>query len=51
MKTISKEYLLLFNTISNTERLLRQLQEELIEAQLRAEDLFMSNEEESVESA
>ena len=35
MKTISKEYLLLFNTISDVEETLRQLQESLVAAQRR----------------
>lgn len=48
MKSISKEYLLLFNTISDVEKALRQLQEVLIAAQRQAEDLFLETSEESV---
>lgn len=51
MKTISKEYLLLFNTISNTEKLLNQLQAQLVEAQIQAEELFLMEEDEVGESA
>ena len=51
MKTISKEYLLLFNTISNTEKLLDQVKSQLMEAQMRAEELFLVEEEEVGESA
>lgn len=51
MKTISKEYLLLFNTISNTEKLLSQLQAQLVEAQMQAEELFLLGEDDTRESA
>ena len=51
MKTISKEYLLLFNTISNTEKLLSQLQAQLMEAQMQAEELFLLGEDDTRESA
>ena len=46
METISKEYLLLFNTISDVENTLRQLQEQLIAAQRQAEELFLNTAEE-----
>ncbi len=41
MTAISKEYLLLFNTVTNTERALAQLRETLLEAQRQAEELFL----------
>ena len=41
MKEISKEYLLLFNTIIDTETALRQLQANLVAAQQQAEFLFL----------
>lgn len=41
MSHVSKEYLLLFNAISDTEDTLRQLREKLIEAQQQAEELFL----------
>ena len=51
MKSIPKEYLLLFNTISDTEAALNQLREVLINAQRQAEDLFLeSYEHSSIES-
>jgi len=46
MEMISKEYLLLFNTISDAENTLRQLQETLIASQKQAEELFLSTTEE-----
>ena len=46
MKTISKEYLLLFNAISDAETVLRLLGEALIAAQQQAEELFLEDEEE-----
>ncbi len=42
MKPISKEYLLLFNTISDAETTLRQLQDMLVEAQRQAEEIFLN---------
>lgn len=50
MKPIQKEYLLLFNAISDAEETLKQLQETLIAAQRQAEDLFLSAPEDSTES-
>jgi len=41
MKDISKEYLLLFNAITDTEEALRQLQARLVAAQQQAEALFL----------
>lgn len=46
MKTIAKEYLLLFNAITDAQATLRQLQEALMFAQQQAEELFLSDEEE-----
>lgn len=51
MKTISKEYLLLFNTISDVEETLRQLQESLVAAQRQAEELFLDTADAPPESA
>ena len=42
MKSIPKEYLLLFNAISDAEEILNQLRETLIAAQQQAEDLYLS---------
>lgn len=41
MTVIPKEYLLLFNAVTDTERSLAQLRQTLLEAQLRAEELFL----------
>ena len=41
MTAISKEYLLLFNAVTDTERTLAQLRETLLEAQRQAEELFV----------
>lgn len=41
MTAISKEYLTLFNAVSDAERILAQLRESLIEAQRQAEELFL----------
>lgn len=41
MKDITKEYLLLFNTITDTEETLRQLRAKLLAAQQQAELLFL----------
>ena len=40
MDTPKKEYLLLFNTLTDAEEALRQLCNDLISAQQRAEELF-----------
>ena len=41
MEPITKEYLLLFNTITNIEQALETLRRELMEAQRRAEELYL----------
>ena len=41
MKTISREYLLLFNALTDTEETLRQLREKLMDIQRKAEELFL----------
>lgn len=41
MKSISREYTLLFNAITDAEETLRQLRTRLIEVQQQAEDLFL----------
>ena len=43
---ISKEYLLLFNALTDAETALTRLRTELLLAQQRAEELFLSAEEE-----
>ncbi|NLU23851.1 MAG: hypothetical protein GXW99_03840 [Clostridiales bacterium] len=45
MENISREYLLLFNTITDTEQELSRLNRRLILAQQRAEELFINGEE------
>lgn len=42
MQTISKEYLFLFNTLTDAEAALRQLEAQLMEAQRQAEELFLN---------
>ena len=51
MKSIPKEYLLLFNAISDAEEVLNQLREALIAAQRQAEELYLSVPDEVPESA
>ena len=46
MKNISREYVLLFNTITEVERTLELLRQELIRAQQQAEEFFMESDEE-----
>jgi len=41
MEEITKEYLLLFNTITDAEQTLRQLHAKLVAAQQQAEALFL----------
>lgn len=41
MTAIPKEYLLLFNTITDAENTLAQLRQKLLEAQQQAEELFL----------
>ena len=43
MAPISKEYLLLFNTITDAERTLAQLRQTLLESQRQAEELFLQS--------
>ena len=49
MADISKEYVLLFNAITETEQTLRQLQERLMFVQRQAEELYLQAEEEVCE--
>jgi hypothetical protein len=42
MRNISKEYLLLFNTLTDAENALAQLYTALVSAQRQAEDLYLS---------
>lgn len=42
---ISKEYLLLFNTITDTIEELKRTQQQLISAQQKAEELYISRED------
>ena len=46
MTALSKEYLLLFNAVTDTERSLALLRENLLEAQRQAEELFLEGTEE-----
>lgn len=41
MTAITKEYLLLFNAVTDAERALARLRETLLEAQRQAEELFL----------
>ena len=41
MKTISKEYLLLFNALTDAEEALRKLREQLMEIQRQAAELYL----------
>ena len=41
MKSITREYLLLFNTLTDTEEALCQLRQRLISVQQQAEELFL----------
>lgn len=43
MQTIAKEYLLLFNTLTDAEEALHALEARLIEAQRQAEELFLEH--------
>jgi hypothetical protein len=45
MKTIAKEYVLLFNAVTDAEESLRQLRETLITVQREAEELFLDEEQ------
>lgn len=44
MKPITKEYLLLFNTITDLEKTLEHLRQELLAVQRQAEEIFLSEE-------
>lgn len=46
MKPITKEYLLLFNALTDAEETLRQLRETLMFVQRQAEELYLQDEEE-----
>lgn len=43
MKELTKEYLLLFNTITDIEDALKDLGERLVAAQQKAEDLYLES--------
>ena len=45
MPNVTREYLVLFNAITDAEEALRRLQAGLITAQQRAEDLFLEESE------
>ena len=45
MQKVSKEYLLLFNAITDAEESLRRLQARLIDAQQKAEELYITDDE------
>lgn len=47
MKPISKEYLLLFNALTDAETTLQRLRTELMAAQQQAEALFLEEEQEA----
>lgn len=51
MKPITKEYLLLFNAITDTEETLCQLRTRLIEIQQQAEELFLEEEASATQEA
>ncbi len=44
MQTISKEYILLFNAMTDAEESLAHLRQTLIDAQCRAEELYLEQE-------
>ena len=44
MQTISKEYSLLFNALTDAEETLAQLRQMLMDAQRRAEELYLEQE-------
>ena len=45
MTVLSKEYLLLFNAVTDAEQVLSQLRESLLEVQRQAEELFLEEPE------
>ena len=50
MKPISREYLLMFNAITDAEETLRQLREKLMCVERQAEELYLEDEEEDQRS-
>lgn len=50
MQTIAKEYLLLFNTLTDAEEALHRLETRLMEAQRQAEELFLENADPGIQS-
>lgn len=51
MQMIAKEYLLLFNTLTDAEETLHKLEARLIEAQRQAEELFLEETEPDMKSS
>ncbi len=49
MQNLSKEYLLLFNTITDLEQSLQELRERLVLAQCEAEELYLEEKESELE--
>jgi hypothetical protein len=45
MKPIAKEYVLLFNAMTDAEEILNQLRRSLIDIQKQAEDLFLEEQD------
>jgi hypothetical protein len=45
MKPIAKEYVLLFNAMTDAEEILHQLRQSLIDIQQQAEDLFLEEQD------
>jgi hypothetical protein len=45
MKPIAKEYVLLFNAVTDAEEVLNQLRRSLIDIQKQAEDLFLEEQD------
>ena len=50
MQTIAKEYLFLFNTLTDAEDTLRKLEAQLIEAQRQAEELLLEGTDPGIQS-
>lgn len=46
MESLSKEYLLLFNSITDTEKALEELKQKLILTQQKAEEIYISRDTE-----
>lgn len=51
MQSIAKEYLLLFNTLTDAEETLHRLESRLMEAQRQAEELFLEHTDPDMQSA